>query len=239
MSRVETIQSLAEVTSVLGERGQSTADIKWTVEDLDKEILKLRGLEDEARLEVNRQQERRRVILYLRTRGYEREKLEGFSDERLDKLEDKELAIQAQEQAEAEEKQAKEAEERKAVREAAEAKYRAERQRLIAERQAEYERANAERLERERIEREIEAQWQPIKHSAPVRGSSIVLNLMPGEKIRPHRGGEVETYVERTGAGYSTNRYTHPDLRRLGSVERKDQQCDRRLILCRLNQLFR
>ena len=175
-----------------------------------EELERQRQKEEQER---RRAEERLRKIEFIKNHGHDPEDLQTASDAYLEELEDACLKADAIKLAEEQAKAEQEAVERKAREEAAEAEWRAERERIAAERQAQWERDNAELVERQRKEAEAERHWHPTKLSAPFRGGQrMVLNLLAGEKIRPHRQGEIETFVERTGAGYSTNRYTHRDL---------------------------
>ena len=175
-----------------------------------EELERQRQKEEQARQLA---EERLRKIEFIKEHGHDFEDLRTASDDYLNELEDAYLEADAIELAKAQAKAEQESIELKAKQEAAEAQWRAEQQQLAAERQAKWERDNAERLERERKQRQAELHWHPIKLSEPVRGGNrMVMNLFSGEQIRPYPHAAPETFVERTAAGYATNRYTHPDL---------------------------
>lgn len=227
MNRLERIQSAAAYAAVLGDVATTLATLNWTIEELDRELIRLHGLREEAddrhaeikherehkAAELLRQQERRHLIaLIVHWRPvYTEDVLAELADKDLRHIHDE--IIEENEEAK---RQAEEAErvERLAKQAAANATYRAEQERIAAERQHQWELANAKEAEHRRQQREYEAQWRPIEaRDELVRGEQIMKTLvMPGSQIRKAPGWPVEVYQGVTGAGYSTDKATYNSL---------------------------
>lgn len=177
-------------------RQKLLADERRRREKLDAELKEQERLKNEA-IDL--------IVEYLPFYDDEHE-LQDYDIQTLQSLKDDALAEKAKEEA-------RRTKELIAKAEAAESERRAERERHAADLKAQWERENEERLERTRKQQQAERHWHPIKLSEPLRGGNrMVLNLLCGERIRPFPHATPETFVERTAAGYATNKCTHPDL---------------------------
>jgi len=212
MQRLENIEGLLPTTKILDE-GNSSANLSWSLDQLDNEVERLHGLLNKAIAEKSNAEKRLRQIKYIKEHGHDFAELRSAPDSHLDELEEQYREIDRKEQAKYEAEQERLNAERKAKQEAAEAQWRAEQQRIAAERQAQWKRDNAERLERQRQQQELERHWHPIKFSEPKRGGyRMTMNLLIGEKVRPYPGKQAEVYQGRSAAGFSTDTHTYPEF---------------------------
>jgi hypothetical protein len=66
---------------------------------------------------------------------------------------------------------------------------------------------------KEKADQEAELRkWEPVKLATDRHGRELVLNVRVGDRIRKSFHEEAETYRGVTGAGFSTDRFTHTSL---------------------------